>query len=133
MSPSRWQRTQLSALGTTRSTLDGPQHGVGALAFTQQQILAEDQIARGEHPSDFGGANIVQINAAALDVFAYPSGYESFGIAFVEAWAAGKPVVGCLRGAVPSLVSDGADATPGTVDDVFLTETATQPEIGQPR
>ena len=46
---------------------------------------------------------------AAIDAFAYPSGYESFGIAFVEAWAAGKPVVGCLRGAVPSLVSDGVD------------------------
>ena len=46
---------------------------------------------------------------AAVDVFAYPSGYESFGIAFVEAWAAGKPVVGCLRGAIPSLVSDGVD------------------------
>jgi glycosyltransferase involved in cell wall biosynthesis len=46
---------------------------------------------------------------AALDVFAYPSGFESFGIAFVEAWAAGKPVVGCRRGAIPSLVSDGVD------------------------
>ena len=46
---------------------------------------------------------------AALDVFAYPSGFESFGIAFVEAWAAGKPVIGCRRGAVPSLVSDGVD------------------------
>lgn len=46
---------------------------------------------------------------AAVDAFAYPSGYESFGIAFVEAWAAGKAVVGCLRGAVPSLVSDGVD------------------------
>ena len=46
---------------------------------------------------------------AALDVLAYPSGYESFGIAFVEAWAAGKPVVGCLRGAIQSLVSDGVD------------------------
>jgi glycosyltransferase involved in cell wall biosynthesis len=46
---------------------------------------------------------------AATDVFAYPSGYESFGIAFVEAWAAGKPVIGCARGAVPSIVSDGVD------------------------
>ncbi len=46
---------------------------------------------------------------AAVDVFAYPSGFESFGIAFVEAWAAGKPVVGCRRGAIPSLVSDGSD------------------------
>ena len=46
---------------------------------------------------------------AATDVFTYPSGYESFGIAFVEAWAAGKPVIGCRRGAVPTIVSDGVD------------------------
>ena len=46
---------------------------------------------------------------AAVDVFAYPSGYESFGIAFLEAWAAGKPVIGCRRGAVPSVVSQGRD------------------------
>jgi glycosyltransferase involved in cell wall biosynthesis len=46
---------------------------------------------------------------SAIDVFAYPSGFESFGIAFVEAWAAGKPVVGCRRGAIPSLVTDGVD------------------------
>jgi glycosyltransferase involved in cell wall biosynthesis len=46
---------------------------------------------------------------AAVDVFAYPSGYESFGIAFVEAWTAGKPVVGCRRGAIPTVVADGVD------------------------
>ncbi|NBD36156.1 MAG: glycosyltransferase [Chloroflexi bacterium] len=46
---------------------------------------------------------------AACDVFAYPSRYESFGISFIEAWAAGKPVVGCRAGAVPSVVSDGVD------------------------
>lgn len=46
---------------------------------------------------------------AAVDVFAYPSGYESFGIAFLEAWAAGKPVIGCRRGAIPSVVSQGRD------------------------
>lgn len=46
---------------------------------------------------------------AAVDVFAYPSGYESFGIAFLEAWAAGKPVIGCWRGAVPWVVDSGRD------------------------
>ncbi len=46
---------------------------------------------------------------ASLDVFAYPSGYESFGIAFVEAWAAHKPVIGCWRGAVPWVVHAGRD------------------------
>ncbi len=46
---------------------------------------------------------------AACDVFAYPSWNESFGIAFLEAWAAGKPVVGCRSGAIPTVVSDGED------------------------
>ncbi len=46
---------------------------------------------------------------SALDVFAYPSGYESFGIAFLEAWAAGKPVIGCRRGAVPWVVQAEVD------------------------
>lgn len=46
---------------------------------------------------------------AALDVFAYPSGYESFGIAYLEAWAVQKPVIGCRRGAVPWVVQAGRD------------------------
>jgi len=46
---------------------------------------------------------------SALDVFAYPSGYESFGIAFIEAWSSGKPVIGCRRGAIPWVVDAGRD------------------------
>ena len=46
---------------------------------------------------------------AALDVFASPSGYESFGLTFVEAWAAGLPVVGCRSGAIPTVVEHGSD------------------------
>ena len=44
---------------------------------------------------------------AAFDVFASPSGYESFGLTFIEAWAARLPVVGCRAGAIPSVVPDG--------------------------
>jgi len=44
---------------------------------------------------------------AAGDILALPSGFESFGITFLEAWAAGKPVIGCRSGAIPSVVSDG--------------------------
>lgn len=45
----------------------------------------------------------------SLDVFVYPSGFESFGIAFLEAWAAKKPVIGCRRGAIPWVVNAGED------------------------
>lgn len=44
-----------------------------------------------------------------VDVIAYPSQYESYGIAFLEAWAAGKPVIGCRCGAVAEVVHDDAD------------------------
>ena len=46
---------------------------------------------------------------AALDVFAYPSGFESFGIAYLEAWAVKKPVIGTWRGAIPSVITAGRD------------------------
>jgi glycosyltransferase involved in cell wall biosynthesis len=46
---------------------------------------------------------------AAGDVFASPSGFESFGITYLEAWAAGKPVIGCRSGAVPSVITEGQD------------------------
>jgi glycosyltransferase involved in cell wall biosynthesis len=45
----------------------------------------------------------------ACDVFVYPSAWESFGIAYLEAWAAGKPVIGCRRGAVPWVINSGED------------------------
>jgi len=45
----------------------------------------------------------------AIDVLAYPSGYESFGISYLEAWAAGKPVIGTRSGAIPTVISEGVD------------------------
>ena len=44
---------------------------------------------------------------ASFDIFASPSGYESFGLTFVEAWAASLPVIGCRAGAIPAVVTDG--------------------------
>jgi glycosyltransferase involved in cell wall biosynthesis len=46
---------------------------------------------------------------AACDVLAHPSGNESFGIAFIEAWACGKPVVGARVGAISSVIDEGQD------------------------
>lgn len=44
---------------------------------------------------------------AAADVFCLPSRYDSFGMAYVEAMALGKPVVALRREAIPDVVADG--------------------------
>ena len=46
---------------------------------------------------------------SAVDIFVYPSGFESFGISFLEAWAASKPVIGYRVGAIPWVVQAGLD------------------------
>jgi glycosyltransferase involved in cell wall biosynthesis len=46
---------------------------------------------------------------AACDVLCLPSTQESFGGVFTEAWALGKPVVGCDIPAVRAVVAHGED------------------------
>jgi len=46
---------------------------------------------------------------AATDVLALPSRTDSFGIAFLDAWANGVPVIGANAGGIPGVVSNGVD------------------------
>jgi glycosyltransferase involved in cell wall biosynthesis len=55
----------------------------------------------------------------ASDVLVQPSAREAFGIVFLEAWAAGLPVVGAANGAVPEVIGDGGlTFTPGDAKDL---------------
>ena len=43
------------------------------------------------------------------DVFLMPSRSDAFGIAFLEAWAAGTPVIGAKTGATPEVIRENID------------------------
>jgi glycosyltransferase involved in cell wall biosynthesis len=70
--------------------------------------LPPAQRARVTVISDFQEADKPAILAAG-DLLVLPSAEESFGIALVEAWASGLPVVGAGVNAVGSLIDDGVD------------------------
>jgi glycogen synthase len=46
---------------------------------------------------------------AAANLFAMPSRTDSFGIAYLEAWCYGLPVIGARAGGVPDVIDDGHD------------------------
>lgn len=54
---------------------------------------------------------------AAADIFVLPSPHESFGIAFIEAWACKKPVIGMRSGAIAGLIEAGVDGLLTPPDD----------------
>ena len=57
---------------------------------------------------DFADADKASI-FDALDVFVLPSVGESFGIAYLEAWMCGKPVIGADIGPTRDVIHDGVD------------------------
>ncbi|MHC4944364.1 MAG: glycosyltransferase family 4 protein [Planctomycetota bacterium] len=74
-------------------------------------VVTLDNFKEDEKPSIF----------AACDVLAFPSVYESFGIVFIEAWSASKPVIGLRLNASSSVVDDGVDGLlvmPGSPEDL---------------
>lgn len=95
----------------------------------QSRVAIIDDFGEKEKPAIF----------AACDMLAFPSGHESFGIVFLEAWAAGKPVIGARVGAIPTVIEEGRDGLlieHRNVDDLagairtLLTQPALRRELG---
>ena len=61
---------------------------------------------------------------AAADVFTMPSRTDSFGIAYLEAWCYGLPVVGARAGGVPDVINDGQDGLLAPFGDSAATAAA---------
>jgi glycosyltransferase involved in cell wall biosynthesis len=73
---------------------------------------------------------------ASANVFALPTRFEPFGIAFVEAMHFGLPCIGPRAWAVPEIIADGDTGFTVPIDDVQrlterLLELLTQPELAR--
>jgi len=93
------------------------QDGWGTPAFVAavEQAHHRDRIVRTGWVDDRARADLL----AGAAVFAYPSKYEGFGLAPLEAMAAGTPVVASRTGALPEVLGDAARLVePGSVDDL---------------
>ncbi len=64
------------------------------------------------------GATALAAAYACADVFALPTRFEPFGIAFVEAMHFGLPCVGPRAWAVPEIIADGETGFTVPIDDV---------------
>ncbi|MEQ3629164.1 MAG: glycosyltransferase [Hyphomonas sp.] len=65
--------------------------------------------------------NTLQTAYAECDIFVAPSRFESFGLIYLEAMRAGKPVIGCRTGGIPEIVADyenGFLIRPGNVPEL---------------
>lgn len=74
--------------------------------FTGLEKMIE-QSACSERVSILGFTNKVAELLNCLDIFVLPTPSETFGLALVEAMAAGLPVVGVNSGGVPEIIDEG--------------------------
>ena len=58
----------------------------------------------------------------ASDMLVLPSTYESFGGVFLEAWSAGKPVIGCKIPAISSVINNMVDGLLAVPDESDMAE-----------
>jgi glycosyltransferase involved in cell wall biosynthesis len=84
-------------------------HVVGKDAKQAAMETLVAQYALGNNVRFYGGMENSQLQLLypRADLFAMPSLVEGFGLVFLEAMAAGTPVIGGLCGGTPELIKDG--------------------------
>jgi len=95
-----------------RLVLAGPRMS-GGMAADQEVELALARLSEAERSrvlllGEFDEEDKASI-FDSLDVFAMPSIGESFGMAYLEAWMCGKPVIGANVGSTPYVIRNGVD------------------------
>lgn len=92
--PSRWRDVTLHVVGT------GPEElrlrHLATAAGLQQRVRFLGHVSRAELVAEYRRCTL----------FCLPSRQEGFGIVYLEAMAAGKPIVACRASAVPEIVDD---------------------------
>ena len=76
--------------------------------FASGLIRRIDEVGLGDRIRFIGPVGDMQAYYASADIFALPSRYEGYGMAFAEAMARGLPVVAAKAGAVPGTVPASA-------------------------
>jgi glycosyltransferase involved in cell wall biosynthesis len=108
----RWNPEVRLVLAGGRVPDSDVEGALGSLSATQRSLVV--QIGRfddGEKASIFD----------AFDVFVMPSKEDSFGIAYLEAWLCGKPVIGARIGSTQCVIDEGRDGLlvdPGNAEDI---------------
>jgi glycogen synthase len=96
----------------------------GGTVTYKDEYLSTDFGQRWPNQVQFEGRVSNDILRAAYnmcDIFVAPSRFESFGLVFLEAMREGKPVIGCLAGGMPEVVSkdvNGLLVQPGNVEEL---------------
>ena len=96
--------------GTLARLLDRPWHllvaGDGMARAAVEALLAAAIPGRTAFLGALGAADVAALNAAS-DLFVWPAVNEAYGMAMLEAQAAGVPVVSCATRGVPDVVEHG--------------------------
>lgn len=99
-----------------RLLIAGPEPPSSTLDVLRLHELTNEERSRIVRICDFKDADKASI-FDALDVFVLPSVGESFGIAYLEAWMCGKPVIGARIGPTSNVIDDGKDGLLAKPDD----------------